>query len=246
MPAQTRVGKILGPYKKRTYRKPISPYTRGPNSVAKIRAAIGVENKYFDIEVASALPAATNFTSLTTFLYNPAIVTGDEVYQRNGRQILLKKVIFRGNLFTTPTTANTSVSPCQSCRLILWRNDQYAAPPGGYMGLADNSVATNSAIALGLFQSPNANGIGKAVDDQQFTIVPVAAANNAAATTVSTVAAEVPVMLSYKPKTPMKLNYQAAAVSNAPDKWFTILGVTDAATYLTSLNGVMRFYYTDA
>ena len=85
--------------------------------------------------------------------------------------------------------------------------------------------------ALGLFQSPNANGIGKAVDDQQYTITPVCSVNNAGATTVSTVAAEIPVYLSYTPKKPMTLNYhQAVLASPDPDKWFTILGLVDAAT----------------
>ena len=118
MPAQTRVGKIIGPYKKRKLdRKPISPYTRGPNSAQIIKSMVGVENKYFDVEVATNFVASVNYGLLTTTTGNPQILLGDEVYQRNGRQILLKKVIFRGNVFTTPITAQTAAAPCTSGRL---------------------------------------------------------------------------------------------------------------------------------
>lgn len=249
MPAQTRVGKIIGPYKKRKLdRKPIQPYSRPNNSFALLKSAIGVENKYFDIEVAANIPTAVTFTSLCTTLRNPEIALGDEVYQRNGRQILLKRVMFRGNVFTTPATAQTSTSPCSSGRLILWRNDQFNVTSGGAfpVGLADGTAIANAANALGAFQSPNANGFGKIVDDVQFTLEPCASVNNASATTVSTVAREVPIVLSYSPKKPMKLLYQAAAVSASPDKWFNIYGNIDAQTFLPSLNGIMRFYYTDA
>lgn len=251
MPAQTRVGKIIGPYKKRTLgRKPISPYTRTPNQnkAQVLRSLVGVENKYFDIEVAASIPSAVAFTSLCTQLRNPEIPLGDEVYQRNGRQILLKRVTFRGNVFTTPITGQTSAAPCSSGRLILWRNDQLNITAGGAfpLGLADGTAAANPANALGMFQAPNANGFGKVVDDMQFTLEPTASVNNAGATTVSSTAKEVPVMLSYTPKKPMTLMYQAVAVSASPDKWFNIFGNVDATTFLPSLNGVMRFYYTDA
>lgn len=250
MPNNPRIGKPVYFKKRKLDRAPISPYSRGPNTqvarVTQIRGALGVEPKYFDVEVATALTAAVTFSNLTASLYNPIIPLGDEVYQRNGRKVLLKRVTFRGNLFTTPVSAATIVAPCTSARLVLWRNDQLSAPPGGYIGMADNTPFTSAAVALGGFQSPNANGYGKIVDDQQYTLVPTVAANNASATTVSTVAAEVPVMLSYTPKKPIALNYQAAAVANTPDKWFTILGNCDAVTFQPSLNGVMRFYYTDA
>jgi hypothetical protein len=249
MPAQTRVGKILGPYRKRTLgRKPIQPYSRPNNSFAALKNAVGVENKYFDIEVAANIPTNVGFTSLTTALRNPEVPLGDEVYQRNGRQILLKRVTFRGNVFTTPATAQTSAAPCSSGRLILWRNDQFNISAGGSypIGKADGTPYANAANAIGGFQSPNANGFGKIVDDLQFTLTPSSSVNNTTATTVSTTAQEVPVVLSYKPKTPMKLLYQAAALSASPDKWFTIFGNIDAQTFLPSLNGVMRFYYTDA
>ena len=209
---------------------------------------VGVENKYFDIQVAASIPSAVGFTSLCTALRNPEIPVGDEVFQRNGRQILLKRVTFRGNIFTTPITAQTSVAPCSSVRLILWRNDQFSISASGPfpVGMADGSAFSNAANALGGFQAPNANGFGKIVDDMQFTLIPGASVNNAGATTVSTVAAEVPVMLSYSPKKPMKLLYQAVAASASPDKWFNIYGNVDDASFLPSLNGVMRFYYTDA
>jgi len=248
MPAQTRVGKVIGPYKKRTLgRKPISPYQRGPNTAQTIRSLIGVENKYFDIEVGAAIPSGLGFAQITTATRNPQITIGDEVYQRNGRQVLLKRVTFRGNIFTTPLTGQTSVAPCSSCRVVLWRNDQYAATAGTFpIGMADGTAYANAAVALGGFQAPNSNGYGKIVDDKQYTIVPTAAVNNAGATTVSTTAAEIPVMLSYTPKKPITLLYQAASVSLEPDKWFGIYANADATTFLPSLNGVMRFYYTDA
>ena len=247
MPAQTRVGKIIGPYKRRKLdRTPISPYTRGPNSAQIIKSMVGVENKYFDVEVATNFVASVNYGLLTTTTGNPQILLGDEVYQRNGRQIMLKKVIFRGNVFTTPITAQTAAAPCTSGRIFLWRNDQSGPPPGNLISMADGTAFTSVANALGGFQSPSANGIGKIVDDMQFQLGPTVSTNNNGATTVSSSAQEVPVKLSYKPKKPMKLIYPQAALSPVPDKWFAIYGCVDATTFLPSLNGVMRFYYTDA
>ena len=211
MPAQTRVGKIIGPYKRRKLdRTPISPYTRGPNSAQIIKSMVGVENKYFDVEVATNFVASVNYGLLTTTTGNPQILLGDEVYQRNGRQILLKKVIFRGNVFTTPITAQTAAAPCTSGRIFLWRNDQSGPPPGNMISMADGTAFTSVANALGGFQSPSANGIGKIVDDMQFQLVPTVSTNNNGATTVSSSAQEVPVKLSYKPKKPMKLIYPHA------------------------------------
>ena len=246
MPAATRVGKIIGPYKRRKLdRTPISPYTRGLNTAA-LKTSLGVENKYFDVEVATAFVSSVNYGLLNATSANPAILLGDEVYQRNGRQILLKKVAFRGNVFTTPITAQTSAAPCTSGRIFLWRNDQTGNPPGNIISMADGTAFSSVANALGGFQSPSANGIGKIVDDMQFQLVPTVSTNNNGATTVSSSAQEVPVKLSYKPKKPMKLIYPQAALSPVPDKWFALYGVVDATTFLPSLNGVMRFYYTDA
>ena len=236
MPAQTRVGKIIGPYKRRKLdRTPISPYTRGPNSAQIIKSMVGVEDKYFDVEVATSFVASVNYGLLTTTTGNPQILLGDEVYQRNGRQILLKKVIFRGNVFTTPITAQTAAAPCTSGRIFLWRNDQSGPPPGNLISMADGTAFTSVANALGGFQSPSANGIGKIVDDMQFQLVPTVSTNNNGATTVSSSAQEVPVKLSYKPKKPMKLIYPQAAPSPVPDKWFAIYGCVDATTFLPSL-----------
>lgn len=248
MPSQARIAKPVYYKKRKLDRAPISPYARGPNTQVRrsIASAIGVENKYFDIEVAAAITASLTYGNLTTLVENPQIAVGDEVFQRNGRQILLKRVTFRGNVFTTPITAQTSAAPCTSGRLILWRNDQFAPPQTNFIGKADGTAFSSIAVALGGFQAPNANGYGKIVDDMQFTLVPTASVNNATGTTVSSTAAEVPVMLSYTPKKPIKLLYQAATATAIPDKWFTILGIVDATTFQPSLNGIMRFYYTDA
>jgi hypothetical protein len=252
MPVQTRVGKILGPYKRRKLdRAPIQPYARGPNTdrritaIRQLKSAMGIEPKYFDVTVGAAFTAGLAFSNLTASLYNPQILLGDEVYQRNGRKITLNRVTFRGSIFTTPTTAQTSVSPSIVCRVFLWRND-VPGVPNNIVAMADGTAFPNTPAALGGFQSPNANGYGKIVDDQTVVLSPTAAVNNNGATTVSTAATEVPIMLSYSPKKPMTLNYQAAAVSPDPDKYFTIYGLADSLTYAPSLNGIMRFYYTDA
>jgi len=235
----------------RMARDAITPYSRGPNTQRKytalrqLKSALGVEPKYFDVEVGAAIASGVSFATLTPQLRNPRVLLGDDVFNRNGKKITLNRVMFRGSIFTTPTTLGASASPCSVVRLFLWRNDQFGSP-NDFVGMADGTAYANAAVALGGFQSPNANGYGKIVDDQTFVLEPTAAVNNASATTASTVAKECPVVLSYSPKKPMTLNYQAASVTADPDKWFTIFGNCDATTFSPSLNGVMRFYYTDA
>ena len=251
MPAQVRVGKIVTYNKRKLNRAPISPYSRGPNTsrnitpLRQLKSALGIEPKYFDVTVGAAFTNGLLFTSLTATLFNPQISLGDEVYDRNGRKVTLNRVMFRGSIFTTPTSAKTAVTGSTVVRVFLWRNDQVTVP-NNIVAMADGTAYPNTAAALGGFQSPNANGIGKIVDDQTVVLSPTCAVNNAAATTVSTASTEVPIVLSYAPKKPMTLNWPSPAVSMNPDKWFTIYGLADSLEFSPSLNGVMRFYYTDA
>ena len=211
----------------RMARAPITPYTRGPNTERKytalrqLKSALGIEPKYFDITVGAPIPASVTYGTLTASLYNPQILLGDDVFNRNGKKITLNRVTFRGSIFTTPISGQSSVGPSSVARIILWRND-VPSLPNDFIGMADGTAFPNIPAALGGFQSPNANGYGKIVDDQTVVLSPTASVNNAAGTTVSTVATEVPIVLSYSPKKPITLNYQAASVSPNPDKWLAI------------------------
>jgi len=224
-------------------RSPIPPKI----SMRVIDAAAGVERKYFDLEVSAFLSANTTWTPGTNGAWatsEPAITIGDDVYQRNGRKIMLTRVHFKGNVLTTQVTAQTAVPAPITARIILYH--QYSGSAGGsVLGKADNTAFANAANALGAMASPQIFGSGKVVGDQTVHLNPCAAANNAAATTVSAVAEEQTIELDYRPKKPIEIYYQPASTS--PNKTFWLLGLCDATTgYAPSINGVCRFYYTDA
>lgn len=214
----------------------------------RIRDRTGVENKYFDVVIGFVMPASVVWDATTNAMpvgSQPQIAAGDDVYQRNGRKIMLKRVHFKGNLITTVTAAGTAVTPTTTARVVLWRNMGNNLP-GVYLGLADGAAFGNTITAMGAMQSPTNFGVGKIVDDISVQLAPTAAANNAVGTTVTTAATDVHIELGYRPKQPIEITYSGTGAATILQNQFVILANAEAATFNPSLQGVCRFYYTDA
>lgn len=215
----------------------------------QIKTIIGVEPKYFDVAFGYAIPTniAWGTGSGLSATPQPQIAAGDDIYQRNGRKILLTRVCAKGNVFIAPTNATgTSAASPTTVRLILYRILSGQVATNDIIGLADGTAYGNSNVALGGFQNPATFGAVKICDDQTFHLDVTAAVNNASATTVSQTIEEKQVILNYRPKKPIELQYlsSGAVVPNANS--FQVVGLTDSTTFTPTFSGVCRFYYTDA
>lgn len=215
----------------------------------QIKTIIGVEPKYFDVAFGYAIPTATNWGAGTCLgaTNAPQIAAGDDIYQRNGRKILLTRVCAKGSVFIAPTAASgSSAASPTTVRLILYRITSGLAVGSDLIGMADGSAYGNSNVAMGGFQNPATFGTAKICDDQTVHLDVTAAVNNAAATTVSQTIKEKSVVLTYRPKKPIELQYLSSSAVVPNLNSFQIVGLSDATTFTPTFSGVCRFYYTDA
>jgi len=235
------------PAKPRSFGKP--PMQSRPKPRQKIARALGVETKYFDVAVGFNLPATTDWSGTEAISVDaPQIPQGDDIVQRNGRKIQLSRVQFRGTLQTTNQevsgTGSTLPEP-PVCRVILVRNLQpNAGSTSGeeVMGL-NGGAAANSTVAVHMFQGVQSFGRYKLVDD---ILVPlyITAGVDASATNFAC-AKEKSFELHYRPKEPLILEYAGTATAPPNSNSFNILAQCQATGFIPSLQGVLRFYYTD-
>lgn len=223
-----------------------SQKAKTPTKSALIRA-LGIERKYFDVAVGFNAPSTVDWASTEIGADMPQIPQGDDQGQREGRKVTLTRIHFRGSLTQTATTAATAVLSPPITRIALVRNYQ----PNGVsmngedvMGL-NGGTAANTQVAIHMFQSTISFQRAKIVDDVMCYQNVTAAANNTTATTVSGVVRELPVNLTYRPKTPITIQWASGATAIPTHNSFNILINAEATTYTPSLQGIVRFYYTD-
>lgn len=232
---------------KRQKAKPFKKQSPSTQQIRRIARVLGVEDKYFDVAINFASPATADWSATEVGADMPQLVQGDDIGNRNGRKVQLKRVMFRGNVLTSAMTGLTNVEGPSTTRCVLVLNKQ----PNGtsmngedVMGLNGGAAAT-ALVAIGMFQSTVSFGRAKIVDDVTVHNDVTAAANNASATTLSCVAKENSVVLSYRPKKPLIIEYAAAATAIPNTNSFNILVNSDAVSFTPTLQGVMRFYFTD-
>jgi len=216
--------------------------------VRKIARALGVENKYFDVAVGFPVPATVDWASTEVGADMPQIPIGDDITSRQGRKVLLSRVDFRGTVMTAALTGQNALQGPNTVRVVLVRNMQ----PNGVsmngedvMGL-NGGAAGNTSVAIHMYQSVVSFGRAKIVDDQLVNLDVNAAVNNASAGTVSVAAVERSVRLSYRPKKPITINWASSPTAIPNTNSFNILVNAEAVQYVPTLQGVIRFYYTDA
>lgn len=208
---------------------------------------LGVEVKYFDVAVGFNLPSTVDWASTEVGADMPQIPQGDDVTQRNGRKIQLQRIMFRGTLMTTITTAQTTVVGPNTCRVLLVHNkqpNQLSMDGENVMGL-NGAAAANAPVAIHMFQGIQGFGRFKIVDDIMLNLDVSAAANNASATTITSAAVEKSFTLQYRPKKPILIEYAGTATAIPNTNSFNILANAEATQYGPNLQGVIRFYYTD-
>jgi len=223
---------------------------RSEAQARRIKRIIGVENKYYDAAVGFNAPASQDWSATEAMSTDePRIIAGDDINQRNGRKISLTRVMFRGNITFTPQINDTAVRGAASGRLILVRNlnpnaVSTATQGEEVMGLSGGAFA-NVPTAIAGFQNTTTFGRYKIVDDQQLNFSVTAAVNNATGTTVSNTWEEKAVTLHYRPKKPIIIEYSATGSVTPNVNSFQILFNMDSIIGTPSLQGIIRFYYTD-
>lgn len=203
--------------------------------------------KYFDVAVGFNIPSSVDWSSTEVGADMPQLVQGDDIVNRNGRKVQLQRVMFRGTVMTTATTAGTAVAGPNTVRLVLVHNKQpnQANTDGeNVMGL-NGGAAGNTSVAIHMFQGVQGFGRFKIVDDVILNLDVNAAVNNASATTVSAASVERSFTLQYRPKKPIVIEYAGSATAVPNTNSFNILANSEASTYTPNVQGVVRFYFTD-
>lgn len=218
------------------------------SQIRRMKQLLGVEPKYFDVAVGFVIPATVNWAGSEVGADMPQIAEGDDISSRNGRKISLTRVKFRGTVMTTALTGQTLVPGSNTVRVVLVRN---LAPKGVSLNGEDvlglnSGAAGNTSVAIHMFQSPVSFGYAKIVDDVIMNLDASVAVNNASATTVSAAAVEKSFSLSYTPKKPITIQYSGSGAAIPNINSFNILANAEAVQYVPTLQGVCRFYYTDA
>jgi len=216
--------------------------------VRKIARALGVENKYFDVAVGFPVPATIDWASTEVGADMPQIPIGDDITSRQGRKVLLSRVDFRGTVMTAALTGQNALQGPNTVRVILVRNMQ----PNGVsmngedvMGL-NGGAAANTSVAIHLRQSTVSFGRAKIVDSTYINLDVTAAVNNAGAATVSAASVERSFSMNYRPKKPIPIQYAGSSTAIPNTNSFNILCNAEAVQWGPNIQGVMRFYYTDA
>lgn len=250
IPKRTRTSNIM-PKRTMEPRRPAKRIKTGskPNRPARrsLARTLGVEVKYFDVAVGFNLPSTVDWASTEVGADMPQIPQGDDITQRNGRKIQLQRIMFRGTLMTTITTLQTTVVGPNTCRVLLVHNkqpNQLSMDGENVMGL-NGAAAANAPVAIHMFQGIQGFGRFKIVDDIMLNLDVQAAANNAAATTITSAASEKSFTLQYRPKKPIVIEYAGTGTAIPNTNSFNILANAEATQYGPNLQGVIRFYYTD-
>jgi len=221
--------------------------TSKPTMRRQLARSLGVEVKYFDVPVGFDVQSTTDWTGSVAGADMPQIPQGDDIFNRNGRKVQLKRVMFRGTVFTSTLTGQAILSAPISVRVALVQNKQ---PNGAsmtgqtVMGL-NGAGAANAAVAMHMFQGVQGFGRYKTVDDQTLDIDVTAAVNNAAGSSVSVAAQQKSFTLSYRPKKPITMEFAGSATAIPNTNSFNIIANCEGTTYTPNISGVCRFYYTD-
>lgn len=208
---------------------------------------LGVEVKYFDVPVGFAVASTVDWTGSESGQDMPQIPQGDDITNRNGRKIQLKRVAANLTCQTTPTTAQTTITAPVSVRVLLVQNKQpntSSTTGQSVMGL-NGAAAGNAAVAMQMFQGVQGFGRFKIVDDVTLDLPVTAAVNNASATTVSAAAKQVSFKLHYRPKKPITMEFAGSATAIPNTNSFNIIANCEATSYTPTITGCVRFYYTD-
>lgn len=234
--------KYQGKYSKKTKYTPVSGKDRFYKAV---RTAVGVESKYYDIQVGFAIPSNVNWATTAAIAADqPQIAAGDDSFQRNGKKIVLNKIVFRGAV-TTNSTAATFLA--QRARIVLVQCLTQAATNvvingTEIFGTTANGTAWNNAqTAVSASLLPGAFGKYRVLKDKMIVCQPAVSSGAAI------VAEDKWFKMTVKfPANSCVLDYLTTAANSPNNYGFNLVCLADSTDYTPSLQGNLRFYYTDA
>jgi len=158
-------------------------------NAARQRTAIGyvprtpggqvvADNHYFDAELAATAVAET-LTAWTGSEYDPIIAAGptpllclfaptqgNDISQRDGRKVFLKKLRITGQLVWQTQTAQATIDEPGRCRIIVYQDKQ----TNGAQSQGEQLIASGAALdAINMFQSTLSFGRFKVLKDKMYS-----------------------------------------------------------------------------
>lgn len=141
--------------------KPVQTRTYVPRSLGNAMAA--TENKYYDLSVTHSITTPTSAWSVNEraepgsvrSLFGP--VTGDDIFNREGRKVVVKSIRIRGHISVSAQSAQTAADNATYIRMVLVLDKQTNGTqmdPGNLLssGSAPNIDALTSTASFGRYQ----------------------------------------------------------------------------------------------
>lgn len=220
-----------------TIRKKYMPRTPGGNIVS--------ESHYFDSE-RTLTSVAANDASWTGTEYDPnttamlclfAPVIGDDIFNRTGRKVFVKKINIVGQLTVVPGTVGSVGETPAHVRLIVYCDKQTNTSQSQGEDLIESGAASD---AINMFQSTKNFGRFKVLKDQHYTI---GRNPNMAGLTGAFVSNGDSVSFHYSLPVNMWVNYNAAnggTVADIVDNSFHLIANTNVSTQVVQIQYKVR------
>lgn len=196
-----------------------------------LRAIVTPETKYFDVGINAQVTAAgtdwantevpcdnyVNSSGTAAAYTDSALIpsaVGSGYGQINGNRYKLKRVRVRGAVDISPITAQAAIGSSYSGRLMLVMDMQ----PNGAQAQGEDIMQDIGAAGENEFSFQRVSAVSgrfKVLKDKRFSFPITAAANNAAATTVSWSFPRLAFDFTYAPKVPLTVNVTSSNATPA-------------------------------
>lgn len=213
------------------------------------------ERKYYDTGmngVISLISSAWTGTEIDPTTRNALFTPqeGNDIDNRVGRKVQVHAIKIRGQIELTEQTASTAVMDNQMVRLILYIDNQSNGTQSQGEDVIDSpaTIGGDTTGPLNFYQNTKNFGRFKVLKDKMFSLTPTAAANNASATTISTVGPRRSFVWNIKFKKPLIVKFNATnggTVADIVDKSFHLIAAKQVSNPVVNYLYRCRTVYTD-
>lgn len=231
------------PFKKPRYQKPKSLGIQTP------RAVIQPERKYFDAELnATAIPTSTSTwagaeldPATANTLFFPS--RGDDIGDRTGRKVQVLSIKIRGFVNVAAQTNATDADNAFVGRLVLVQDKQ---SNGAQLNSEDVITSGAGTVASMMFQNSAFFGRFNVLKDKVFKFMSPTLTYDG--TNIEQSGLIMPFKMNCKFKKPVTVSYNtgnAGTIADVVDNSFHIIGLTNNATLVNTLNYKVRTAFID-
>lgn len=220
---------------------PMAPAILNRNrQIIRSRPYIQGERKYFD-SLRSGFALTSSATQTAGLEADPATTNtlfaptqGDDISNREGRNVYVYSITIKGSLTTTAATAETAADTCQGVRMILCIDKQ---TNGAQMNSED--LITSSNPGTFNFQNTQFFGRFRILKDKTYTFPPTPIAANGTAAQIFQGSVVKYFKIKHKFAVPLRVNFNATnggTVADIVDNSFHLIAGRDKADPGVTLN----------